>query len=56
MNISGKNLIFLISQPRSGSTLLQRVTGSHSEIQTESEPRIMLHPRYALKHEGLTME
>ena len=37
-----KNLIFLISQPRSGSTLLQKVLGNHSKIYTRSEPWIML--------------
>jgi Sulfotransferase family len=45
----GRNLIFLISQPRAGSTLLQRVLGGHPAIHTVSEPWLMLHPVYALR-------
>ena len=45
----GQNLIFLISQPRSGSTLLQRMLSNHPAIHTESEPWLMLHPLYALR-------
>jgi hypothetical protein len=52
----GENLIFLISQPRAGSTLLQRILGGHPEIHTVSEPWLMLHPLYALRATGLTME
>jgi len=55
MNDSCK-LIFLISQPRAGSTMLQRILGSHSQIHTHSEPWIMLHPAYALKQEGMKAE
>jgi len=53
---SGNNLIFLISLPRSGSTMLQRILGSHSQIHTVSEPWIMLHPLYALKRQGIQSE
>ncbi len=49
----GGNLIFLASQPRSGSTLLQRVLGAHDEIHTLAEPWIMLHPLYALRQGGI---
>jgi GT2 family glycosyltransferase len=52
----GGNLIFLISLPRSGSTLLQRVLAGHPEVMTVAEPWLMLHPLYALRHEGLTAE
>ncbi|MGD9226099.1 MAG: sulfotransferase [Desulfobacterales bacterium] len=52
----GDNLIFLISQPRAGSTLLQRILGGHPEIHTTAEPWIMLHPLYALKKNGLVAE
>jgi hypothetical protein len=52
----GGGLIFLISQPRSGSTLLQRILGGHAEIHTAAEPWIMLHPLYALKTSGLRAE
>ncbi|MEZ5595679.1 MAG: sulfotransferase [Pseudomonadales bacterium] len=39
----GEDLIFVISQPRSGSTLLQRVLSGHPEIQTSAETWLMLH-------------
>ena len=48
----GANLIFLVSQPRAGSTLLQRILGGHPGIHTTSEPWFMLAPCYALKAEG----
>ncbi|MDH3976581.1 MAG: sulfotransferase [Deltaproteobacteria bacterium] len=47
------NLIFLISQPRSGSTLLQHILGSHSEIHTLPEPWLMLHQIYGLRSSGI---
>lgn len=46
-------LIFMISLPRSGSTLLQKILGGHKDIYTRSEPWLMLHPLYALKKEGI---
>jgi len=49
----GKNLIFLISQPRAGSTLTQKILGAHSLIHTQSEPWILLHPLHALKPDNL---
>lgn len=52
----GENLIFIISQPRAGSTLLQLILGSHPHIHTMSEPWIMLHPLYALRQEGYQAE
>ncbi|MEZ5275156.1 MAG: sulfotransferase [Opitutaceae bacterium] len=39
---SDGNLVFLISQPRSGSTLLQRMLSRHPEIHSRSETWIML--------------
>jgi hypothetical protein len=36
--------IFILSAPRSGSTLLQRVLAAHSEIATASEPWLLLPP------------
>lgn len=36
------NLIFLVSQPRSGSTLLQKLLFNHPEIYTVGEPWILL--------------
>ena len=54
--MTDKNLIFLISQPRSGSTLTQKIMGSHSAIYTRSEPWIMLNPLYTLKKDGVFTE
>lgn len=52
----GDNLIFLISQPRAGSTLTQKILGRHPEIHTTSEPWLMLHPLYALREVGYKAE
>jgi hypothetical protein len=49
----GEGLIFLVSQPRAGSTLLQLMLSGHPEIATTSEPWIALHPIYALKSSGI---
>jgi len=50
------NLIFLISQPRSGSTLLQKLLSGNSRIFTVTEPWIMLHPVYSFKKTGIYTE
>lgn len=52
----GSNLIFIISQPRAGSTLLQRILAGHPEIHTTAEPWVMLHPIYAFKEKGLVAD
>jgi len=52
LNPDGKNLIFLISQPRSGSTLLQLIFSGNPEVATTSEPWIALHPIFALRSTG----
>jgi len=52
----GENLIFLVSLPRSGSTLLQRVLANHPDVHTTAEPWVMLHPLYALKRQGIEAE
>lgn len=52
----GDNLIFIISQPRSGSTMLQRVLSGHSEIQTTAETWMMLHPIYSMRSTGIETE
>ncbi len=49
----GENLIFLVSQPRAGSTLLQRMMGTHPAIHTVSEPWLMLQPLFGIKPEGM---
>ena len=43
-----KNLVFLIGTPRSGSTLLARMLGSHSAIHNRPEPHLLT----ALAHLG----
>ncbi|MCO6412060.1 MAG: sulfotransferase [Thiogranum sp.] len=52
----GSNLIFILSLPRSGSTLLQRILGAHSGVHTVAEPWLMLNPLYALRHHGAEAE
>ncbi len=52
----GDNLIFIISQPRSGSTLLQRVLAGHPDVHTSAETWLMLHPIYATRREGFSTE
>ena len=53
---TGRRLIFVISQPRSGSTLLQKVLGSHSAIHTQSEPWLALQPLFGLRETGLAAD
>ena len=52
----GGNLIFVVSQPRAGSTMLQKVLGSHPEIHTMSEPWIALHPLFGLRETGIATD
>ncbi|WP_170302147.1 sulfotransferase family protein [Desulfosarcina widdelii] len=52
----GGNIIFLISLPRSGSTMLQKIIGGHPDIATLPEPWIMLHLAYLLKSTGIITE
>ncbi|MCS3668060.1 hypothetical protein GGP77_002303 [Salinibacter ruber] len=52
----GENLIFIVSQPRTGSTLLQRILFSHPEVHSVSEPWVMLPPIYALRERGVQAE
>jgi hypothetical protein len=52
IGLQGEKLIFIISQPRAGSTMFQRILGSHPDIHTVGEPWLMLHPLYALRSEG----
>lgn len=46
---NGRNLIFLIGQPRSGTTLLQTLLGQHPDIFTHSESWVLLPSLFALK-------
>jgi hypothetical protein len=52
----GQNLIFIISMPRSGSTLLQRVLGGHPDLVFTSEPWVMLSPVYGTRTKGIETE
>jgi hypothetical protein len=53
MSYLGENLIFIISQPKAGSTLLQRILAGHPDIQTSAETWLMLHPAYGLRRKGI---
>ena len=53
ISTDGEGLIFLISQPRSGSTLLQHIIASHGDVHTLPEPWLMLQPIYARREGGL---
>ena len=51
-----KQPIFIFSLPRSGSTLLQRVLMSHSEVASVAEPWLLLPLFYHLKPNGTVSE
>jgi hypothetical protein len=51
-----RQLIFLVSQPRAGSTLLQAILAGAEEVHTTAEPWLMLHPLYALRETGHTAD
>jgi Sulfotransferase family len=48
--------LFLLSLPRAGSTLVQRVLAAHPEISTTAEPWIVLPLVYARRAEGIRAE
>jgi hypothetical protein len=48
--------LFLLSAPRCGSTLLQRLLGAHAEIATVSEPWLLLPLLYAQRDRGVYAE
>lgn len=52
----GQDLVFMISAPRSGSTLLQHILGSHSDVHTLPEPWLMLPLLYPLRRHGASAE
>lgn len=52
----GRGLIFILSQPRAGSTLLQRMLGAHPDIHTVQEPAIALYPLYGLRSKDHQLE
>lgn len=48
--------VFLLSLPRSGSTLLQRILGAHPEVATCPEPWWLLPHLYAFRERGVYAE
>ncbi|MGH2629959.1 MAG: sulfotransferase family protein [Actinomycetota bacterium] len=48
--------LFLLSLPRSGSTLLQRILGAHGSVATSPEPWLLLPQVYALREYGAFAE
>jgi Sulfotransferase family len=48
--------IFILSLPRTGSTLLQRILGSHEAVATASEPGFLLPLVYSLRRTGIDAE
>ena len=48
--------VFLLSLPRSGSTLMQRILAKHEQIATVSEPWFLLPLLYAQREEGTLTE
>ena len=50
------NLIFILSLPRSGSTLLQRILAGHDEIDTVAEPWFMLPLMYMTRKKSVYAE
>jgi sulfotransferase family protein len=48
--------LFLLSPPRSGSTLVQRVLATHAEVATSNEPWVLLPQIYALRERGAYAE
>jgi len=48
--------IFLLSLPRSGSTLVQRVLAAHEEVATAPEPWLLLPQVYATRERGILAE
>lgn len=48
--------VFILSLPRSGSTLLQRILATHPAVATASEPWILLPFLYTLRNRGVYAE
>ncbi len=55
-SFTDRHLIFIISQPRAGSTLLQALLAGGEGVHTTAEPWLMLHPLYALRETGYTAD
>ena len=48
--------IFILSMPRSGSTLMQRILGANATIATASEPHLLLPYVYTMRDHGMYAE
>ncbi|MEM7100822.1 MAG: sulfotransferase [Pseudomonadota bacterium] len=53
-NDGGADLIFVISQPRSGSTLLQRILSGHPDVFASAETWLMLPQIFSVRQSGHT--
>jgi hypothetical protein len=51
-----KQIIFIFSLPRSGSTLLQRMLAAHPQISTHAEPWLLLPLAYSIRGAGVYAE
>ncbi len=56
MTGAGPEPIFILSLPRSGSTLLQHLLAAHPAISTAAEPWVLLPFVYALRRAGVSAE
>ena len=54
--MNDNQLIFMVSQPRAGSTMLQGILGRHPCIHTTTEPWLMLDPVQCCKRENITAD
>ena len=53
---SSCNILFILSLPRSGSTLAQRILAAHPQVVTTSESWVLLPQIYAFRKEGVFAE
>ncbi len=53
---NGPRPLFLLSLPRSGSTLVQRVLAAHEQVATTPEPWVLLPQVYAMRERGMYAE
>ena len=56
MNSTDITPVFILSLPRSGSTLLQKILATHENISTSSEGWVLIPNLYALKSNGIIAE
>lgn len=53
---SGVTPVFVLSLPRSGSTLVQRVLSAHPDVASHAEPWLLLPSLYAMRPDGVFAE